>query len=114
MPSWSADFLMEMQVVAHHRRNDARRAIGGRGHDAAAGGILLVDGHGIDGQPVIGEQRIGPVGGVSSCSLSWIWRARRAHLQAAGHDAVLDRPRSMQAFIASQMRRARRPALRAT
>ena len=53
--------VMEMQLVAQDGRHDAGRAVGRRRHDAAARRILLVHRHGIDGEPVIGEQRIGPV-----------------------------------------------------
>ena len=39
-------------VIAQHRGNDAGRAVGRRGHDAAAGGVLLVDGHREEADPV--------------------------------------------------------------
>ena len=41
-----ADAVVE--VVAEHRRDDAGGAVGRRGDDAAAGGVLLVDRHGVD------------------------------------------------------------------
>ena len=49
---------MEVQIVADRRRHDSGSAVGGRGHDAATSGIFLVDGHGIDRQPIIREHGI--------------------------------------------------------
>ena len=39
-------------VIAQHRGDDARRAVGRRGDDAPARGVLLVDRHRIDGDVV--------------------------------------------------------------
>ena len=88
MLAWSAS-TMEMQPVAHHGGDDAGRAIGRRGDDAAAGGVLLVDGHGVDRQPVIGEQRVRPVLAPFLLQLVMQLAGAAAHLQPARHDAVL-------------------------
>ncbi len=46
---------MEMQVIADGRRHDAGSPVCRRGDDATAGCVLLVDRHGVDREPVIGE-----------------------------------------------------------
>ena len=96
---------MEMQPVAQHRRHDAGRAVGRRGDDAAAAGILLVDRHGVDRQPVIGEQRVGPVRAPFLLQLVVQLAGAAAHFQPARHDAFL-RQAALDAAAASpsQMR----------
>ena len=42
---------VELAVILQHRWNNARRAIGGRSHHAAAGGVFLVYRHGIHHRP---------------------------------------------------------------
>ena len=78
-----------MQPVAQHCRQRAGGTIGWRGHHAPAGGVLLVDRHGVDRQPVIGEQGIGPV--LLPLLLQLVVQLARAaaHLQPARHYAVL-------------------------
>ena len=48
-----------VEVVAQHRRHDAGGAVGRRGDDLAAGGVLLVHRHRVDRQPVVGDMRAG-------------------------------------------------------
>ena len=48
----SARALAMVAVVAQHGRNDAGRAIGRRGDDPPAGGVLLVDRHGVDADEI--------------------------------------------------------------
>ena len=48
-------------VVADHRRHDAGGAIGRRGDDLAAGGVLLVHRHRVDREPVVDGMRLGEV-----------------------------------------------------
>jgi hypothetical protein len=38
--------------------DDACCSVGGRGDDAASGGVLFIDGHGVDGDPVERGERI--------------------------------------------------------
>ena len=47
----------EAEVVLGDGGDDAGGAVGGGGDDAATGGVLLVDGHGVDGDPVDGRER---------------------------------------------------------
>ena len=100
---------VEMQPVAQHRRNDAGRAIGRRRDDAAAGGVLLVDGHGVDREPVIGEQRVGPVLAPFFLQLLVQLAGAAPHLEPARHDAVL-RQAAVDAARASPPRCASSPA----
>ena len=86
---WLVGLGMEMQPVAQHGGQRARRAVGRRGDDAAAGGVLLVDRHGVDRQPVVGEQRVRPVGAPFLLQLVVQRPRAAAHLQPARHDAVL-------------------------
>ena len=100
-----------MQVVAHHRRHDAGRAVGRRGDDAAAGGILLVDRHRVDRQPVIGEQRVAAVVRASSRLQLVVDLAGAApHLEPARHDAVL-REAALDAGAASPSQMPSRPPI---
>ena len=78
--------VVEMQVVADRGGNHACRAIGRRGDDPAACGVLLVDRHRIDAQPVVGEQRIDLVGAPFVLQLVMDHGGAAAHLQPAGQD----------------------------
>ena len=64
--------------------NDACGSIGGRGDDAATGGVLLVDGHGVDGDPVDGGKGIGGADGVETLGEAM---GAAANVEAAGQDA---------------------------
>ncbi len=48
----------EAEIVLRDGGDDAGGAVGGGGDDAASGGVLLVDGHGVDGDPVDGRERV--------------------------------------------------------
>ena len=48
----------EAVVIVQHGRDDAGRAVGRRRDHAAAGGVFLVDGHGVQVDPVHHRQRI--------------------------------------------------------
>ena len=47
-----------MRVVVGDGGDDSGGSVGGRGDDAASGGVLFVDGHGVDGDPVDGRERV--------------------------------------------------------
>src|SRR4051812_14779408 len=89
---------MEVQPIAQHSRQGACGAVGRRGDDASAGGILLIDRHGVGRQPVIGEQWIGSV------LLPWLLKLVVQHarsppyLEPARHDAILRQPALDAAF----------------
>ncbi len=51
--------VMEPVIEAQHRRDDARRAVGGGGDHAPAGGVLLVHRQGPEVDPVHGGQGVG-------------------------------------------------------
>ena len=78
---------MELQHIADGGRNNAGGTIGRRGDNTSANGVLLVDRHGIDAEPVIGEQRIAPVLLPFILQLVMQDPGASAHLQAARHDA---------------------------
>jgi hypothetical protein len=81
--------------------DDAGCAIGGRGDDAAAGGILLVDGHGVEAEPVIGRSagrfRCGCHFSRHWCSWMPAWRGAGLSEPSGQFAASCIRPRSMQA-----------------
>ena len=69
--------------VVQYRRDDAGRAVGGRGDDASAGGVLLVDGQGDEVDPILGELRF-PCGGLRRPVARCHWCARRRTCSATG------------------------------
>ena len=78
----------EAVVVKGHRGNHAGRAVGGRGHHAAAGGVLFVHRHGIRGNPVK-SQRIAAQTGCLLLGEAFGQVARAAaNIQAAGQDSL--------------------------
>ena len=87
MPSWSG-VGDEALVVVRHGGNHAGGAVGGRGNHAAAGGVLFVHRHGVDGNPVERRQRIAAqaVGLLRMQALGQTMRAA-AHVQAAGQNS---------------------------
>jgi hypothetical protein len=83
---------MEFLPVADDGRDHAGRAVGRRRDDAAARGILLVDRHGEDRQPVIGEQRVRAVGTPLLLQPVVNLACAPLHIEATGHDARLGQP----------------------
>jgi hypothetical protein len=82
----------EAVVVVQHGRDDAGGAVGGRGDDAAAGGVFLVDGQCVEIDPVEDRQRIAQVG-LGPDQSSRVQRRRAARdVQAAGQRALLAHP----------------------
>ena len=77
-----------IQPVADHRRQDARRPVGGRGHDLPAGGVFLVHRHGIDTHPVVDRVRRGQVHPAFGQKRLVNTLGAAAHLQPAGQDAI--------------------------
>ncbi|MNS71106.1 hypothetical protein D3C72_1044630 [compost metagenome] len=71
-----------------HGRDDARRAVGRRRHDAAARGVLFIDRHGVQVDPVHHGQRVGQraLGALRQVAVQ-LGRAP-AHPQRAGQFAV--------------------------
>ncbi len=69
-------------------RDDAGSTVGRSRHHTPARRIFLIDRHGIDTQPVIGEERVGTIG--APLLLQLIMDALRpaTHFQASGHDAL--------------------------
>ncbi len=53
---------MELFVIADRRGNDAGSTVRRSRHHTPARRIFLIDRHGIDTQPVIGEERVGTIG----------------------------------------------------
>ena len=64
--------------------NDSGRAVGGCGHHSAAGGVLLVDRHGENIDPINGAQRIG---GALNTQLPRQLRRAAPDIESAGQDA---------------------------
>ncbi len=77
----------EAHVVMQQRRNDARRAIGGRRDHAPAAGVFLVDRQRIEIDPVEHVERIAQVGLGVFAELAIQARRAATHLEAAGHHA---------------------------
>ena len=59
----------EAPVIVEHRGNDAGRAVRGRGHHAAARGVLLVHGERVEVHPVHDDQRVASAASGSPLSL---------------------------------------------
>ena len=77
-----------VEVVAHHGRNYAGRAVGGRGDHLASAGVFFVDRHGVDGEPVGIDVRLSAVGALLVAEL-FEQRARPPlHAQPAGELAL--------------------------
>ncbi len=76
-------------VVANDGRNDAGSPVRGRCHDPAAGRIFLVDGHCIDGQPIVHDVRLGAVRPDLGQKLDVDRAGAAAHLEAARQDTLL-------------------------
>jgi hypothetical protein len=87
--AWGTKF-----VVVQHRRDDARGTIGGRGDDAAAGCVLLVDRHGVDVDEIQDGELVaqGPLGLGAECAVQFGGAAldqQVAGQAAFGADAAL-------------------------
>ena len=76
----------EVRVVVQHGRDDARRTVRRGGDDASTGGVLLVDGQGVEGDPVHAPQRV--VAGRLELQASGQLGRPAAHAQAAGQHAL--------------------------
>ncbi|CRQ25071.1 hypothetical protein PAERUG_E16_London_17_VIM_2_04_14_00120 [Pseudomonas aeruginosa] len=72
-----------------HRRNDPRRAVGRRGHHAAAAGVLLVHRQGVEVDPVEHAEGIAQAGLRPLAQLAVERRRTAPDLQPAGHDALV-------------------------
>jgi len=68
--------------------NDAGRAVSGGGDDAAAGGILLVDGEGVEVDPVEDGEGIGEGGFVEVAEILVEFVGAAADVEAAGEGAL--------------------------
>ena len=67
MPScFSSGAFDEVRVVVGDGGDDAGGSVGGGGDDAASGGVLFVDGHGVDGDPVDWGERVFGADGVEA------------------------------------------------
>ena len=91
----------EARVVVQHRRDDAGRAVGGRGDDPPAGGVLLVDRQGVEVHPVharpAGRRRL-----LGRAAAGAGRGARRCTLSPPGSTPSARQPRSTQSCMASQ------------
>ncbi|ABX62243.1 Conserved hypothetical protein [Brucella canis ATCC 23365] len=83
---------MEMEIITQHCGNHTRSSVCGRRHHPATGSVLLVDGHGVNRQPVIGEQRVAAI--VTPVFLKLVMQLARAppHIQPARHDTIAAEP----------------------
>ena len=98
----------EARVVVQHRRDDAGRAVGRRGDDAAAGGVLLVDRQRVEVDPVHHRQRIAQRGLGVAPSAPRCRSARAAlDLEAAGQDALGARSRARRSPASRRQMRSR-------
>jgi hypothetical protein len=98
----------EALIVAQDRRHDAGGAVGRRGDDAAAGGILLVHRERPEIDPVEHRQRV-LQRALGALHQQAVERGRAAlHLEAAGRMPSWPMPRSMQADMASTIASRRR------
>ena len=77
-----------VEEVADGRRHDARGAVGRRRHHLRAGGVLLVDGDGIDRDPVVDGVRRGQVLPALGQQALVDPAGAAAHLEPARQDAV--------------------------
>ena len=75
-------------VVVHDGRDDAGGAVGRRGDDAAAGGVLLVDRERVQVDPVEDRQRIAQRGFRTFAQILGHRRRAALHVQAAGQHAA--------------------------
>jgi len=71
-------------VVVGDGGDDACGSVGWGGDDAASGGVLFVDGHGVDGYPVDGGERVFGADGVEAFGETV---GSAADVQASGKDA---------------------------
>ena len=74
----------EVGVVVGDGGDDAGGSVGGGGDDSASCGVLFVDGHGVDGDPVDGGERIFGADGVEAFGEAV---GAAADVEAAGKDA---------------------------
>ena len=81
-----------LQVVAQHRRDDSGSAVGGRGDDLAPAGILFVDRHGIDGQPIGKDVRLRAVGALLVAELLEERAGPPLDTKSAGELALAPKP----------------------
>ena len=91
-------------VIAQHGGHDAGRAVGRRGDDAAAGGVLLVDRHRIDADEIHDL-----VGGAGVAAPRWRAGGRRSPWRAADLQPARQLARRGQAAIDASEHRADRP-----
>ncbi|MND50539.1 hypothetical protein D3C80_415110 [compost metagenome] len=80
--------LVEMQEILERCGNDAGSAVGRRRHDATAAGIFLVHRHGVNREPVIGEEGIGPVAAPFLVEAIMDRPRPPLDLEPARHDAI--------------------------
>jgi hypothetical protein len=81
-----------IKIVADDRGDDAGGAIGRRGDDASSGGVLLVDRHGVDAEPVHDAVRLQAVCAVLGEQLLMDVAGAALHLQTAGKDSRQSQP----------------------
>ena len=75
---------MKWRVVVGDGGDDAGGSVGGGGDDAASGGVLFVDGHGVDGDPVDGGEGVFGADGVEAIGEAV---GSAADVEASGEDA---------------------------
>ncbi len=73
-----------MGVVVGDGGDDAGGSVGGGGDDSASGGVLFVDGHGVDGDPVDGGEWVFGADGVEALGEAV---GAAADVEASGEDA---------------------------
>ncbi len=79
---------MKMQVIAQNCWHDACGTVCRCSHNPAAGCIFLIDGHGIDRQPIIRQKRVAAV--VAPIVLQLVVKLSRttANIQTTGHHTI--------------------------
>ena len=106
---------MNSPVVVQHGRNDPGGTVGRRGDHPSAGGVLLVDGQRVEGDPFHGAQRVGVASPlVESCGVQRRPRAgapsgrraapRRSRQPCSTHSCMTDQIRSRPSRISCSVR----------
>jgi hypothetical protein len=83
------DVVAEFHEVVQHRRNDPRRAVGGRGDHAPAGGVFFVDRQGEQVDPLHRAQGRADHVGLQFLQAAVQLGRAAAHVQATGQDAFV-------------------------